>query len=129
MRTSTSHVNGGPHYAGDESGGPHRGRADAGVRGRGSGTDRAVQRMGGQREVPRRPACLVRIGRPSGRDVTPYEERKLWLLNGSHSLLAYAGSIRGHTTIDDAIADSECRSWVEQFWAEAGQYLTLGREA
>jgi fructuronate reductase len=101
----------------------------AGVRGRGSGADRAVQRMRGQREVPRRPACLVRIGRPSGRDVTPYDERKLWLLNGSHSLLAYAGSIRGHTTIDEAIADPECRSWVEQFWAEAGQYLTLGRQA
>ena len=29
-------------------------------------------------------------------DVTPYEHRKLWLLNGAHSLLAYAGSIRGH---------------------------------
>ena len=29
-------------------------------------------------------------------DITPYEHRKLWLLNGAHSLLAYAGSIRGH---------------------------------
>ena len=28
-------------------------------------------------------------------DVTPYEHRKLWLLNGAHSLLAYAGSISG----------------------------------
>ena len=28
-------------------------------------------------------------------DITPYEHRKLWLLNGAHSLLAYAGSIRG----------------------------------
>jgi fructuronate reductase len=46
-------------------------------------------------------------------DVTPYEQRKLWLLNGSHALLAYAGSIRGHTTIDEAIAGAECRSWVE----------------
>ena len=32
-------------------------------------------------------------------DVTPYEERKLWLLNGAHSLLAYAGSITGHETV------------------------------
>ena len=62
-------------------------------------------------------------------DVTPYEQRKLWLLNGSHSLLAYAGSIRGHTTIDEAIADDECRSWVEAFWAEAGRHLVLGTEA
>ena len=28
-------------------------------------------------------------------DVAPFEQRKLWLLNGGHSLLAYAGSIRG----------------------------------
>ena len=48
-------------------------------------------------------------------DVTPYEQRKLWLLNGSHSMLAYAGSIRGHETIDAAIADPDCRGWVETF--------------
>ena len=62
-------------------------------------------------------------------DVTPYEQRKLWLLNGSHSLLAYAGSIRGHSTIDEAIADPECRSWMEEFWSEAGQHLILGSDA
>lgn len=28
-------------------------------------------------------------------DVEPYEQRKLWLLNGSHSLMAYAGPILG----------------------------------
>ena len=28
-------------------------------------------------------------------DVTPFEQRKLWLLNGAHSLLAYAGAVRG----------------------------------
>ena len=32
-------------------------------------------------------------------DVAPFEERKLWLLNGAHSMLAYAGSIRGHVTV------------------------------
>lgn len=58
-------------------------------------------------------------------DVQPFEQRKLWLLNGSHSLLAYAGSIRGYVTIDEAIADSDCRSWVETFWDEAARHLTL----
>ncbi|HEX8133145.1 MAG TPA: mannitol dehydrogenase family protein, partial [Actinomycetes bacterium] len=32
-------------------------------------------------------------------DIAPFEERKLWLLNGGHSLLAYAGSARGHETV------------------------------
>jgi fructuronate reductase len=58
-------------------------------------------------------------------DITPYEQRKLWLLNASHSLLAYAGSIRGHTTIDEAIADPQCRSWVEALWDESCRHLTL----
>ena len=59
-------------------------------------------------------------------DVGPYEQRKLWLLNGSHSLLAYAGSIRGHQTIDEAIGDPRCRGWVDTFWDEAGRHLVLG---
>jgi fructuronate reductase len=54
-------------------------------------------------------------------DVEPFEQRKLWLLNGSHSMLAYAGSVRGYSTIDEAIADPKCRSWVEAFWDEASQ--------
>jgi fructuronate reductase len=36
-------------------------------------------------------------------DVHPYETRKLLLLNGGHSLLAYAGSQFGHTTIAEAM--------------------------
>ena len=58
-------------------------------------------------------------------EVEPFEQRKLWLLNGSHSMLAYAGSIRGHSTIDEAIADPSCRSWVEMFWDEASRHLSL----
>ena len=38
-------------------------------------------------------------------DVTPYERRKLWLLNGPHSAAAYGGLLRGHDTIADAVAD------------------------
>jgi fructuronate reductase len=58
-------------------------------------------------------------------DVRPFEHRKLWLLNGSHSLLAYAGTIRGHETVADAIADPVCRGWVEAWWDEASAHLTL----
>ena len=56
-------------------------------------------------------------------DVTPYEHRKLWLLNGAHSLLAYAGSIRGHATVAGAVADETCRSWLEEWWAVASPHL------
>ncbi|MBZ2195188.1 mannitol dehydrogenase family protein [Occultella gossypii] len=61
-------------------------------------------------------------------DVAPHERRKLWLLNGSHSQLAYVGSVRGHTTIDQAIADPRCLAWVEQFWDEAQANLGLPDE-
>ena len=56
-------------------------------------------------------------------DITPHEHRKLWLLNGAHSLLAYAGSIQGHETISAAIADETCRSWVAEWWAIASHHL------
>jgi fructuronate reductase len=58
-------------------------------------------------------------------DVTPFEERKLWLLNGSHSLLAYAGPLRGHATVAEAIADEVCRGWVESWWDTCRPYLAL----
>ncbi|WP_159620574.1 mannitol dehydrogenase family protein [Ruania rhizosphaerae] len=61
-------------------------------------------------------------------DVAPHERRKLWLLNGSHSQLAYVGSARGHETIDAAIADPQCRAWVDQYWDEAERNLSLPRE-
>jgi fructuronate reductase len=56
-------------------------------------------------------------------DITPFEHRKLWLLNGAHSLLAYAGSILGHATVAEAAGDGTCRSWVEQWWSEASPHL------
>ena len=62
-------------------------------------------------------------------DVTPYEHRKLWLLNGAHSLLAYAGSIRGHATVAAAVADETCRSWLEEWWAVASPHLDQPAEA
>lgn len=57
-------------------------------------------------------------------DIEPYENRKLWLLNGAHSLLAYAGQLRGHTTVDQALGDPLCRDAVEAFWDEAAEHLS-----
>ncbi|MGC3953110.1 MAG: mannitol dehydrogenase family protein [Propionicimonas sp.] len=61
-------------------------------------------------------------------DVTPFEHRKLALLNGAHSLLAYAGTIVGHETVLDAINDPRCRGWVNQWWDEAVRHLSLPAE-
>ncbi len=61
-------------------------------------------------------------------DVTPYEQRKLWLLNGGHSLLAYAGSQRGHTTVDEAVRDRHCLDLLRGWWALCTPHLLLGRE-
>lgn len=58
-------------------------------------------------------------------DIGPFERRKLWLLNGAHSLLAYAGPARGHETVHEAIADPECRASVESFWDEAEAHLPV----
>jgi len=59
-------------------------------------------------------------------DIEPYENRKLWLLNGAHSLLAYAGQLLGHTTVAEALADPLCRDAVERFWDEAEANLPAG---
>lgn len=57
-----------------------------------------------------------RVGVELVDDVSPYEHRKLWLLNGGHCLLAYAGGARGHTTIAEAAADPVCRGELTALW-------------
>ncbi len=61
-------------------------------------------------------------------DIVPWEHRKLWLLNGSHSLMAYAGTLRGHETVEQAIGDPVVRGWVEQWWDDAARHLPLPAE-
>lgn len=56
-------------------------------------------------------------------NIEPFENRKLWLLNGSHSLMAYLGQLAGLETVADAIADKKCRAQVEAFWDEAQNHL------
>ncbi len=58
-------------------------------------------------------------------DVAPYENRKLWLLNAAHSLLAYRGLETGHHAIADAFADPVLAAEVEQLWTEAREVLEL----
>lgn len=61
-------------------------------------------------------------------DIVPYETLKLWMLNGSHSLMAYAATIKGIETVYDAISDPEVRSWVEAWWDVAARHLPLPSE-
>lgn len=61
-------------------------------------------------------------------DVSPYEDRKLWLLNGGHSLLAYTGPARGHTTIAEAAGDRNCRADLDALWDCIGPFLRFPPE-
>ena len=57
-------------------------------------------------------------------DVEPFERRKLWLLNGAHTILAASGPSRGHETVAAAFADPYCAALVTGFWDEAARHLT-----
>lgn len=61
-------------------------------------------------------------------DVGKHEQRKLWLLNGSHSLMAYGASILDHETVSSAIADPTVRGWVEEWWDVAAAHLDVDGE-
>lgn len=61
-------------------------------------------------------------------DIEPYELRKLWLLNGAHSLLAYLGRLRGFRTVAEAISDRVCASGVHAWWNEAARHLSAELE-
>jgi len=45
---------------------------------------------------------LSEVGVDIVEDIVPFEQRKLWLLNGPHSALAYCGILAGCTTIAEA---------------------------
>lgn len=49
-------------------------------------------------------------------DLEPFEHRKLWMLNGAHSLLAYSGIARDHATVASAVADPECAALMHALW-------------
>ncbi|VAW12289.1 D-mannonate oxidoreductase [hydrothermal vent metagenome] len=56
-------------------------------------------------------------------DVQPYEVRKLRLLNGAHSTLAYAGLLAGMTYVHEAVADEGLGALGRAVMAEAAETL------
>lgn len=58
-------------------------------------------------------------------DVAVHERRKLRLLNGAHSLLAYAGPLRRHETVPQAAGDPRIAALVRAWWSEARRGLGL----
>lgn len=58
-------------------------------------------------------------------DVRPFEQRKLWLLNGAHSFLAYAGLSAGHETVAEAVQDDTLVAGMNAWWDEATTHLEL----
>jgi len=69
-----------------------------------------------------------RVGARFVDDVEPYEQRKLWLLNGGHSTLAYVGLSRGRSTIAEAMDDEFCVAALHQVWQDAAPCLPFSDE-
>ena len=60
---------------------------------------------------------LEDVGVKFVKDVFPYEEAKIRILNGAHLALSYFGALKGYTTYDEAISDKN----LEQFFFEIQQ--------
>ena len=58
-------------------------------------------------------AALGRAGATLTDTVAGYERAKLRILNGAHSTLAYAGLLRGHASVADAMRDRALAAFVE----------------
>ncbi|QCO57912.1 mannitol dehydrogenase family protein (plasmid) [Pseudorhodobacter turbinis] len=56
-------------------------------------------------------------------DVAPYERMKLRMLNGAHSLIAYAGFIAGHEFVRDAMQDAPLVALVDRHMKAAAAGL------
>lgn len=55
-----------------------------------------------------------RVGVEIAKDVMPYRQLKLHVLNASHSALAYLGLARGHVYVREAIADPVLAKFLQQ---------------
>lgn len=59
-----------------------------------------------------------RFGVTMVEDVAPFEIRKLRLLNGAHSAIAYLGQLLDLQTVSDAMATTEVRQFIDALWSE-----------
>jgi len=58
-------------------------------------------------------------------NVTPYEEAKIRLLNGSHQMLSYPAFLSGHRRVDIALQDSLFNKYIDEFLNKvSGPYLS-----
>jgi len=62
---------------------------------------------------------LERVGVQFVADVTPYEEAKIRILNASHSVIAWAGVLKGCTFIHEAAADPQVAAIARAFIQDA----------
>ncbi len=56
---------------------------------------------------------LAAAGATMTSDVAAFEKAKLRILNGTHSTLAYAGLLRGHGSVAEAMRDAELAAFVD----------------
>ena len=68
--------------------------------------------------------CWEAVGVELVRDVRPYQEVKLRLLNGAHSAIAYLGALLGKPFVADVMADPELARFVERLMFEEIAPLT-----
>jgi fructuronate reductase len=65
-----------------------------------------------------RDADWASVGVTLAKDVSVYDRAKLRILNGSHSTLAYVGTLRGHETVADAMRDEQLAQFVQKLMVD-----------
>lgn len=61
-------------------------------------------------------------------DLDAYQQRKLWFLNGAHSLLAYTGPALGCATIDETVQHPVLAELTESWWDTAARHASLSAD-
>jgi fructuronate reductase len=56
-------------------------------------------------------------------EIEPFENRKLWLLNGAHTLMALTGLIRNLATVHESLEDATIAASVKSWWKDASSLL------
>ena len=70
-------------------------------------------------------APLADVGVELVDDVAPFERRKLWLLNGPHSAVAYGGLLAGHDTIARAVGGPTIARFVRRLVTDTLEVAAL----